>query len=239
MIAFIADLHLQRENPTTLRHATEFLRWAKGRCSQLYILGDLFEYWLGDDYPLPGLEEFQQELKNLGRSPCTVTLMHGNRDFLLGEAFIQEVGATLERADTLRISLGQKNVLLMHGDTLCTDDTDYISARLLLRSNTWQQQFCALPLEQRLKRAQDLRQQSKSSSASKQAHIMDVNIETVNAVVRQFNTDILIHGHTHRPHWHKSSNLDRVVLGDWKTDGAYIAVYDNQKLSLKHWPFSQ
>lgn len=239
MIAIIADLHLQADTPATLAQAVNFLDWAEGRCEQLYILGDLFEYWLGDDAPLPGLSRFDTALKSLSDSGCQITLMHGNRDFLLGEKYCKSVGAQLERADTRKIQLGTRTALLLHGDTLCTDDTDYQQARQLLRSAEWQNNFCALPIETRKQQALALRRQSQNDSASKTEDIMDVNTTAAIVLAKSEQIDLLIHGHTHRPDWHKVHDFDRVVVGDWHANGAYVALYDNQEISLKHWPFDR
>lgn len=237
MIAFIADLHLQQEQAETTQQAIEFLNWANGRCEQLFIIGDLFEYWLGDDAPLPGLERFDQSLKALSNSGCTVTIMHGNRDFLLGAHYADSVGAKLESRDVLEVMLGERKATVLHGDTLCTDDTAYQQARLILRSKPWQAKFLSSPLSDRKAQAVALRQQSKDDSAGKSEQIMDVNEAVAAELCKSTNTDLLIHGHTHRPEHHRKPDYERVVLGDWHSDGAYVALYDNDELSLKHWPF--
>ena len=237
MIAFIADLHLQQDQPETLKQAVAFVDWAKGRCQHLYILGDLFEYWLGDDHPLPGLERFDAHLKALGDTGCAITIMHGNRDFLLGEEYAQRVGATLVRDDSIKIMLGEREAVVLHGDTLCTDDTAYQQARLLLRSNAWQKQFTALPLETRKTQALDLRQQSRNDSAAKSEEIMDINEDAAANLCTSEQIDLLIHGHTHRPHQHIKQQYERVVLGDWSSGGAHVLLYDNNQISFKHWPF--
>ncbi len=239
MIAFIADLHLQHEHSETTLQAISFLDWACENCSQLYILGDLFEYWLGDDCPLPGLDDFHSALSRLTGSGCTVTLMHGNRDFLLGDAYCKSVGAELIREDTVKVQLGQRPALLLHGDTLCTDDTSYQKARTLLRTTQWQQNFTSLPFDERIKQAQSLRKQSQDDTGEKSAEIMDVNAEASKALATRAKVSLLIHGHTHRPFWHKTENHDRVVVGDWHANGADVALYNNGKLSLKHWPFKR
>lgn len=237
MIAFIADLHLQQGQPETLKQAVAFVDWAKGRCKHLYILGDLFEYWLGDDHPLPGLESFDAHLKALSNTGCAITIMHGNRDFLLGEDYAQRVGATLVRNDHIEIMLGDRKAIALHGDTLCTDDTSYQQARLLLRSDAWQKQFTALPLATRKAQALALRQQSKNDSATKSEEIMDINDAVAATLCITEQTDLLIHGHTHRPDRHIGQQYERVVLGDWNSDGAYVLLYDNSEFSFKHWPF--
>lgn len=236
MQAFIADLHLQREQDQTLRQALDFLAWAQGRCEQLFILGDLFEYWLGDDSPQPGLQAFDAALRQLARGGCAITLLHGNRDFLLGEDYCTGVGARLVRDDTLMVELGGRRALLLHGDTLCSDDLAYQAARVQLRSRDWQAQFCALPVEARREQALALRRRSRDDSADKPEQIMDVTEASAAALCAEHGVDLLIHGHTHRPHWHQLPNYERVVLGDWSSGGAVVALYDNHKLQLKQWP---
>lgn len=238
MIAFIADLHLQQDQPETLKQAVAFVDWAKGRCKHLYILGDLFEYWLGDDHPLPGLERFDEHLQALSDAGCVITILHGNRDFLLGEDYAQRIGATLVRDDSIKITLGERKAVALHGDTLCTDDTAYQQARLLLRSDAWQKQFTALPLETRKAQALALRQQSKNDSATKSEEIMDINEVAAENLCADEQIDLLIHGHTHRPQQHIKQQYERVVLGDWSPDGAYVLLYDNNEISFKHWPFA-
>lgn len=238
MIAFIADLHLQRDQPDTLEQAVAFVDWAKGQCKHLYILGDLFEYWLGDDHPLPGLERFDEHLRALSDAGCAITIMHGNRDFLLGDQYAQRIGATLVRDDCIKIMLGEHKAAVLHGDTLCTDDTNYQQARLLLRSDAWQKKFTALPLETRKAQALALRQQSKNDSAAKSEEIMDINEAAAANFCTDEKIDLLIHGHTHRPQQHFKQQYQRVVLGDWSPEGAYVLLYDNNEISFKHWPFT-
>jgi len=236
MIGFIADLHLQQGEPETLEQAVAFLDWANGRCTQLYILGDLFEYWLGDDCPLPGLEAFDSALLALSKSGCDVVLMHGNRDFLLGEAYAERTQSRLVRADTLALTLGSKQAVLLHGDTLCTDDTSYQQARLVLRTSEWQSQFTALSFEERKQQALALRRQSQNDSADKSETIMDVSAQAVQQLIDISNADLMIHGHTHRPNWHTDASVDRIVLGDWSPQGGKVAIFENDKLSLSQWP---
>ncbi|MGB0867401.1 MAG: UDP-2,3-diacylglucosamine diphosphatase, partial [Granulosicoccaceae bacterium] len=146
-------------------------------------------------------------------------------------------GANLVRADHLAIELGGRQALLLHGDTLCTKDTEYQQARNVLRSEAWQSQFTALPHSERHLQAQALRRRSQDDSASKAEQIMDVTESAAATLCEANDVDLIIHGHTHRPHWHKQPNYERVVLGDWHPQGAYVALYDNAKLTLKHWPF--
>lgn len=213
---FIADLHLDPDDKDTQALALRFLQFAKEH-DQLFILGDLFEYWVGDDSGIPMYASFIAALKDLQLSGCAITLMHGNRDFLLGDAFAENTGASLIRDDACTIQLGGKNVSLMHGDTLCTDDLDYQHFRSKIRQPQWQAQFLAKSIDDRHEQAQALRAASADASAAKRASIMDVNEPAVTKHMQANNCQTLIHGHTHRPacHTSPSSNATRWVVGDW------------------------
>ncbi len=231
---FIADLHLKPSEPQTLSLACKFFT-AASQAKALYILGDLFEYWLGDDAADPGLQLIHDALLKLSESGCKLHLMHGNRDFLLGHTYAESIKATLHISDTLTIKLGSQEYLLLHGDTLCTDDVGYQQLRQYVRNPDWQAQFLAKTVEERMGEANNLREKSRQAVADKQAVIMDVNEE---AVVRCFNEhkiNTLIHGHTHRPNEHQynaASPRTRLVLGDWHNDHAVFALHDGQTLKL-------
>ncbi len=211
-----------------------FLRQAHGK-QHLYILGDLFEYWLGDDVGLPMYAPLLGEFRQLRDSGCAITVMLGNRDFLLGDAFAEAAGASLVRGDEIVVTLGDAPVLLMHGDTLCTDDLDYQRFRRNLREPRWQQQFLAKSVDERRDHAEALRAASYDASVSKSAHIMDVNADTVAQRMSANGCHTLIHGHTHRPAVHKnaSTNDTRLVVGDWHSDHAQYAQWDGQEFSLR------
>jgi UDP-2,3-diacylglucosamine hydrolase len=231
---FIADLHLDPENRRTTVLAMQFLQQAHGK-QHLYILGDLFEYWLGDDVGLPLYSDVLGEFRQLHDSGCGITVMLGNRDFLLGEAFAESAGASLVRDDELVITLGDAPVLLMHGDTLCTDDVDYQRFRRNLREPRWQQQFLAKSVDERRDHAEALRAASHDASVTKSALIMDVNSDTVNQRMQASGCHTLIHGHTHRPAVHTSAtaNDTRLVVGDWHADHAQYVQWDGREFSLK------
>lgn len=230
---FVADLHLDPGNRRTTRLAMRFLQAAHGK-QHLYVLGDLFEYWLGDDVGLPLYAPLLNAFRRLRNSGCAITFMLGNRDFLLGDAFAEAAAATLVRDDELLITLGDTPVLLMHGDTLCTDDLDYQRFRRNLREPRWQQQFLAKSVDERRDHAEALRAASHDASVSKSADIMDVNADTVAHRMQASGCHTLIHGHTHRPAVHKSvkSGNTRLVVGDWHSDHAEYVQWDGEEFSL-------
>lgn len=232
---FIADLHLDPKSKRTMDLALRFIRVAQGS-SQLYILGDLFEYWLGDDGGLLLYSPFIQSLRDLSDSGCAVTVMHGNRDFLLGDSFAEQSGATLVREDELIIHLNDDPVLLMHGDTLCIDDTDYQRFRAMVRDPIWQSDFLGLSLEQRTQKARQMRTASKDASAAKSASIMDVNEDQVTERMTANQCQTLIHGHTHRPALHTPVTGHRWVVGDWHPERARYVQFDGAQLALLDFP---
>jgi len=166
---------------------------------------------------------------------------HGNRDFLLGEQFAERIGATLHREDLLPLNLGPEPVLLLHGDTLCTDDHDYLGLRRIVRDRAWQQEFLNKPIATRIQEAEALRARSREAVADKQAGIMDVNTDSVCNTFREHHCGLMIHGHTHRPAEHQvmvdGQSCRRVVLGDWHADHAHIARWDGEQLMLQRYPF--
>ena len=243
--AFIADLHLTPEQPATTTLATEFVEEIATSCEQLFILGDLVEYWIGDDAYKGELNEFFQSLAKLSRSAdqkCTTYLMHGNRDFLIGEQFTKANNIHLLPDDAYLLNTGDGDMLLMHGDTLCTDDQAYQGMRQLLRSSQWQQEFLSLSVAERHNKAQQLRSQSKEETAKKSNDICDVNQQSVEDTLSAAGVTRLLHGHTHRPARHEfqlkpqDKLLERWVVGDWQADGAVYALLDNGELTLRQWP---
>lgn len=214
--------------------AMRFLQEAHGS-QHLYLLGDLFEYWLGDDAGVPLYATFIQALKQLSEQGCAITVMHGNRDFLLGELFAQAAGATLVRDDELVISLDDEPVLLMHGDTLCSGDTDYQAFRQQVRHPQWQARFLDKTVDERLHHAQALRAASRDAGEDKQASIMDVNASTVEQRLLDTGCKVLIHGHTHRPAIHDMAdqNSKRLVVGDWHQQHAKFVAWDGDAFELR------
>lgn len=222
---FISDLHLQEERPDITRAFFDFLSQKAANAHQLYILGDFFEVWIGDD----GITPFQQRIidaLNRLSDHCELYFMHGNRDFLIGNHFAALSNATLLNDPTI-ISLQGTQTLLMHGDSLCTEDKDYMAFRNMVRDSAWQKEFLGKPITERQAIAQQLRQQSQEQTATKQEYITDVcQDEVVNTMI-QNGCPLLIHGHTHRPARHKVQLGDlsgeRIVLGDWGASGWYVS----------------
>jgi UDP-2,3-diacylglucosamine hydrolase len=231
---FISDLHLDAGEPDTIRRFVAFIETEARAARALYILGDLFEAWVGDDEDDPRLAPVQAALADLTRAGVPCSLMHGNRDFLIGPKFCAATGCRL-LGDYERVALYGSTVLLTHGDLLCTDDTRYLSLRKTLRNPAWQHDFLAKPLAERRKIAADLRQLSAAEIAAKSYDIMDVNQTTVETVMRNHDVSLLLHGHTHRPAIHRFT-LDgrpavRIVLGAWY-EQAGIVRWDEHGYSL-------
>ncbi|HFC92645.1 MAG TPA: UDP-2,3-diacylglucosamine diphosphatase [Leucothrix mucor] len=234
---FIADLHLDDSRPDITQLFIEFLDSIKLKADELYILGDLFEYWIGDDVlelkpeACPNTVKLMQtvvaQLKALADSGVNIYLGHGNRDFLIGDQFAQAVGASLLDEMTV-IDLYGTPTLLMHGDTLCTDDIEYQQLRVILRNPQWQADFLSKSIQDRIKEADNLRLISQKQTKDKQADSLDVNQQQVEKIMREFNVRQLIHGHTHRPATHEFllDNLPakRIVLADWYQQSSWLKV---------------
>lgn len=223
---FISDLHLCHTRPAINALFERFLRDIAPQAEALYILGDFFEYWAGDDdLSEPFHSAIALQLSALADSGTRLYLMHGNRDFLIGAAFQRAAHITLLPDPTL-IDLYGQPTLLMHGDTLCSDDVEYQAFRTQVRDPQWQQGFLATPLATRKAQIEALRQRSEQEKSSKAAEIMDVNADTVAATLRAFNYPRLIHGHTHRPAKHvhtvDGKTCERWVLTDWYASGGYL-----------------
>lgn len=218
---FLSDLHLHDSRP----HITEiFLGFLKSEHIQadteLFILGDLFEFWAGDDAGAYG--HVLDALAEASSRVNSIYFMPGNRDFLVGKVFEQQSGCQLLTDPTV-ISIGGESVLLMHGDTLCTDDIQYQEFRLEVRSSTWQRRVLSMPLAERIKYFQSLRETSQKSVQETPDEIMDVNERSVEAVMKQYDCRLMIHGHTHRKAIHhltiNHQPATRIVLGDWYQSG--------------------
>jgi len=224
---FIADLHLQTEEPAITAGFLRFLQGEARHADALYILGDLFEAWIGDDDPNPLHREIAIAIKALLDSGVPCFFVHGNRDFLLGKRYARDCGMTLLAEETV-LDLYGRNILIMHGDTLCTDDTGYLAFRAKVHNPWIQTLFLALPLFIRSRIAAKMRAGSKAANSSKSMTIMDVNPQAVASVMAKHQVQWLIHGHTHRPYMHDLTVNDkpahRVVLGAWHTEGSMIKV---------------
>lgn len=223
---FISDLHLDESRPYVTQALAQFLDQRRD-ASALYILGDLFEFWIGDDDDSPIAAEVAQLLFDYQNAGPQLFIMHGNRDFLLGERFMARVGAQL-LPDPSVITVGEQRILLMHGDSLCTRDTDYQAFRVLARDENWQASMLSQSLEARRELAQSLRKTSQDAGSRKAADIMDVTESDVLAAMREASCDTLIHGHTHRPARHEEGAGTRWVLGDWDQTGWYIELMESQ-----------
>ena len=222
---FISDLHLEGDRPEIGRQFVRFLEGEARTAEALYILGDLFEYWVGDDDPNPHYAQMKQAIRELADTGVPVFFMHGNRDFMIGERFAGETGATL-LPDPTPVELHGTKVLLSHGDALCTDDTHYQQMRQMTRDPEWQAMMLAKPLDERIAIAEQARQQSAEYNAAVDEEIMDVNQQAVADTIREHGVEVLLHGHTHRPDVHQIDLEDRVakriVLGDWYEHGSVV-----------------
>ena len=227
---FISDLHLDPERPAITRLFADFIEGEARDAEALYILGDLFEAWVGDDDPSEAGSFVAERLAALAASGVPVFFMHGNRDFLLGEDYARRAGMTLLQ-DPAVVDLLGRRALLMHGDTLCTDDAAYQQFRAQTRDPRWQQGFLAQPLAARVAfagqaRAASQARQGELRDAGTMEAITDVAPDAVDAAFRGHGVDLLIHGHTHRPAVH-ALEVDgrartRVVLGDWYEQGSVL-----------------
>ena len=221
---FVSDIHLCESRPSITDAFINFLNKTSNQIDALYILGDLFEYWVGDDSNQH--ENVIEALKELTNRHVHVFLMHGNRDFLIGSEFEKKTGGVLLSDPTL-IEIYGKKVLLSHGDILCTDDTEYQSFKDEIRSESWKNEFLKKSLSERIAIANEFRKKSELNKKNKSLEIMDVNKEEVNRTLIQFNyPDFFIHGHTHRPKCHSITldghQIQRIVLGDWYEQGSYL-----------------
>lgn len=222
---FISDLHLSDERPEITRLFIDFLNSRASRAEALYILGDLFEVWLGDDMILPDYRQAIDAMHALAQQ-VPVYVMYGNRDFLMGDEFCRLSGATLLPEPTT-IDLYGTPTLLLHGDILCTDDLPYQEFRRMVRDPQWQAAMLAKSPEQRLALARQYRETSRLETGNKDEAIMDVNAQAVAQTLREHRLSQMIHGHTHRPAIH-DFELDgqparRIVLGDWYEQGSVLA----------------
>lgn len=236
---FIADLHLCEEEPAITAGFLAFLRRDARQADALYILGDLFEAWIGDDDPTPLHAEIAAALDELRLAGVPCYFIHGNRDFLLGQRFAKASGMRLLPEEQLLVLYGRR-VLIMHGDTLCTDDEGYQRFRRKVHRRWIQKLFLSLPLALRQRIAQKMRDGSKRANRSKEMAIMDVNAEAVIDAMNRHQVQYLIHGHTHRPAIHTLSvnglQGERAVLGAWHHEGSMIKVSADE-ITLIAFPF--
>lgn len=235
---FISDLHLDPGDPAVVRQFHAFLETEARRADALYILGDLFEAWLGDDDPDPLARGVVAALRALTDAGVPCFVMHGNRDFLIGGRFCRESGATLLEDGTV-VDLYGERVLLMHGDALCTDDVSYQRLRRIVRNPVVRWIFRLMTLEQRRALARKMRAGSREHVGMTAPEIMDVNSAAVAQVFRGAGVRTLIHGHTHRPAVHElevdGAPSRRIVLGDWYSQGSVLE-WSRESVSLRTMP---
>ena len=220
---FISDLHLCAKHPRSTRAFLHFMQNTAPKAEALYVLGDLFEYWAGDDdLGDPFHQQIAHALHTLAVSGIQLFIMHGNRDFLMAEKLAAVCHATLLK-DPALLNLYGTPTLLTHGDKLCTDDVAYQSYRSQVHESTWQQQFLAQPLAQRKAQIEQLRLRSENEKQHKSSDLLDVSDAAVTGLLREYNYPRLIHGHTHRLNYHlyavDGHNCERWVLGDWHETG--------------------
>lgn len=227
-------MHLDPAHPAQYQLALDFFDQNDG-VDNLYILGDLFEYWIGDDAGLPMYADIITSLAALSRRGCGITVMLGNRDFLLGESFAEAASVVLCRDDELLVMLDDEPLLLMHGDTLCTEDHDYQKFRQQVRDELWQAAFLKKSIDERLTYAASIREQSRKLSAHKTHELMDVNGTMVTQRLAAHQCQRLIHGHTHRPDVHidEQSGNCRMVVGDWHATHARYVVKNAEGFHLE------
>ena len=235
---FISDLHLDANRPDIGAQFLAFLDRDARDAEALYILGDLFESWVGDDDPNPHFAVMKTAIRALVDAGVPVFFMHGNRDFMIGRQFAEETGVQL-LDDPMPLELFGERVLLSHGDALCTDDRQYQQVRLMTRDPEWQAMMRAKPLAERLAVAEHARAASRAHHASASEDIMDVNADAVAQSFLDHEMDILLHGHTHRPAVHAIELPDRpvtrIVLGDWYEHGS-VVFWDKQGPRLQVLP---
>ncbi len=229
-IVLISDLHLTADAPAGLAEFRQFSERLE-RVEQLFILGDLFEYWIGDDaVGLLGLDSVSETLKKICHSGVAVFLLGGNRDFLIGEALCKDTGCEL-LSEPAELELAGISTLLQHGDKLCIDDHEHQSFRTMVDSPQWRRDFLAREFSERQSLALAARFQSETSKRYKTSNIMDVNQKAVEQALRNSHSPLLIHGHTHRPGIHEVLLVDRsawrVVLGDWSAGPSYVSIEKN------------
>jgi UDP-2,3-diacylglucosamine hydrolase len=230
VILLISDLHLEEERPDITRAFLHFLETRAGQAEALYILGDFFEVWIGDDAMTPFQRSIADSLHALSERGTRIYLMHGNRDFMLGKGFCRAAGCTL-LGDPSVVELCGERVLLMHGDSLCTRDEGYTRLRRLLRNPLSLFILRNLPLSTRRKLARKLRNESRTQTRMKASDIIDVTPELIPRVLAEHGVQTLIHGHTHRPAMHElevnGQPARRIVLGDWDRQGWALQVDEN------------
>ena len=233
-IEFLSDLHLDQAHPATFNAWQKYM--LNTQTDAIFILGDLFESWVGADIlnapsPLGDFERQCAQVIQKAAEKSSIYIMAGNRDFLLSQDFAGKTSST-QLTDPTLLSWGENCAIITHGDLLCTDDITYQEYRKMVNSPIWQQQALAMPLQQRIQVAQQMRMQSEQSKQTNSDEIMDANSNTVSSWMKTAQTTRMIHGHTHHPHHHiLSDNQERIVLSDWHLD----TTPEKQKAEILQW----
>jgi UDP-2,3-diacylglucosamine hydrolase len=235
---FISDLHLEADRPDIADQFLRFLETEALHADSLYILGDLFESWVGDDDPNEHYAWIKQALRKLTRKGVPVFFMHGNRDFMIGKTFAEETGVSILDDPTI-VEVHGDRVLLSHGDAYCTDDIEYQAVRKMTRDPAWQAMMLEKSLEERLAFAAQARAASMARGGTISEDITDVNDNAINAAFKDAGVSIMLHGHTHRPAIHEfeidGNPARRIVLGDWYEQGSVVR-WDRDGSTLESMP---
>ncbi|MDA0679501.1 MAG: UDP-2,3-diacylglucosamine diphosphatase [Proteobacteria bacterium] len=222
---FVSDLHIEVDRPDIANQFLQFLETEALNADALYILGDLFEFWVGDDDPNEHYAWIKQGLRKLTKKNIPVFFMHGNRDFMIGQDFADETGITI-LTDPYIVEVHGENVLLSHGDIYCTDDIQYQAVRKMTRDPKWQATMLTRSLEERISFSEQARADSKAHGDNIDQAITDVNQAAIKSALRQANVTLMLHGHTHRPAVHEievdGKQARRIVLGDWYEHGSVV-----------------
>ncbi|CAH0990168.1 UDP-2,3-diacylglucosamine hydrolase [Sinobacterium norvegicum] len=227
-ILLTSDIHLDPKRLDIAKAFDHFLATTARECESLYLLGDIFEAWIGDDFSMPFVDQIKSALRAVSDSGVAVYFMHGNRDFLVGQDFCNDIGATLLDDPTM-LEYGGQRILLMHGDNLCLEDVDYLEFRKMARNPAWQQQILSKSIPERIAIAEQMRNDSQDAMSTKSADIMDVTVSEVDRLLAKHQADLMIHGHTHRPNTHKQADdKQRIVLGDWDKSLWYLTLDENR-----------
>lgn len=226
---FVSDIHLDPQRAHTYQRFVNFIQMVGKEANAIYILGDLFEYWIGDDaVDYLGHRSILETLKSLSNE-VKIYIMRGNRDLLIGEEFAREIDGEL-LADPTVIDIYGKRILLTHGDMLCTDDVEHQKFREIVLTKQWQEPFLSLPIEERNQRALEMRKQSTMGKQAKSAEMMDVNRDAVIDILTQYNCRYMIHGHVHKPDVYRfhlnGEPAFRYVMGDWDSDNDGVISLD-------------
>jgi len=228
---FISDLHLSDTTPK-IEAALAQLLLDSSLPDSLIILGDFFEVWVGDDDDAPIANRVRELLFETSQRGCDISIARGNRDFMLGERFAADIGASLLEDETL-LTIAGRPAILLHGDTLCTDDKDYQRFRTMVHDAGWQEEMMRKPLTERRELARQLRALSIDAASNKPEDIMDVNAEAVTDLMTASGATLMIHGHTHRPDRHLLPGGERIVLGDWTDTSGWLLREQGETLTLE------